>query len=124
MEVWVQGAGTVSFFWRGSSEEDFDYLEFYVDGVRKDRISGSVDWQLKSYSVTGTGTHSLLWQYTKACPERSRMGTAAARVAMTAAGWIICSGLPRQAQAHLPGRRWSTRTIHPAAASPRRTTAS
>ncbi len=65
MEVWVQGEGSVSFYWKGSSEDSFDWLEFYVDGVRQDRISGEVDWTQKTYSITGTGTHSLLWQYTK-----------------------------------------------------------
>ena len=44
---------------------DSDYLEFYIDGVRQDRISGDVDWQQKSYTITGVGPHYLLWQYIK-----------------------------------------------------------
>ena len=27
--------------------------------------SGEVGWAQKSYEITGSGTHSLLWQYTK-----------------------------------------------------------
>jgi len=33
--------GRVSFYWRVSSEEDYDSLEFYIDDVRQDRISDS-----------------------------------------------------------------------------------
>ena len=65
MEVWVEGPGSGSFYWKVSSEEDYDWLEFYVDGVLKGRISGEVDWTQKTYTVTGSGTHSLLWQYIK-----------------------------------------------------------
>ncbi len=36
-----------------------------LDGVRQDRISGEVGWQQKSYTVSGDGTHSLMWQYIK-----------------------------------------------------------
>jgi hypothetical protein len=65
MEVWVEGEGSVSFYWKVSSEENCDWLEFYIDGVRQDRISGEVDWTQKSYNLSGSGTHSLLWQYVK-----------------------------------------------------------
>jgi RHS repeat-associated protein len=34
-------------------------------GVRQDWISGEVDWTRKPYSLSGAGTHSLLWQYVK-----------------------------------------------------------
>ncbi len=29
------------------------------------RISGTVDWQLKSYTVSTTGSHTFKWRYTK-----------------------------------------------------------
>ncbi len=64
MGATVEGSGTVSFYWKVSSEENYDYLKFYLDGVYKDQISGEVGWQQKSYSV-GSGTHSLLWKYVK-----------------------------------------------------------
>lgn len=48
-----------------NSEEDCDYLEFYIDGEFQHRISGEVDWQEKSYTLSGSGSHSLLWQYIK-----------------------------------------------------------
>ena len=31
----------------------------------QDRISGTVDWQLKSYTVSTTGSHTFKWRYTK-----------------------------------------------------------
>ena len=44
MQTTVNGAGAVSFYWKVSSEEDYDFLEFYIDGSLENRISGSVDW--------------------------------------------------------------------------------
>jgi RHS repeat-associated protein len=65
MEATVEGEGTVSFYWKVSSEENYDYLQFYIDGELQDEISGEVGWQYKSYTLTGSGTHLLLWQYEK-----------------------------------------------------------
>ncbi len=65
LEVLTEGEGNISFYWKVSSEEDYDYLKFYIDGEEQDKISGEVDWELKSYSLSDTGTHSLLWEYAK-----------------------------------------------------------
>jgi len=59
----VSGSGTLTFYWKVSSEANWDWLEFYIDGVRQDRISGTVDWQLKSYSVSSGST--VKWRYVK-----------------------------------------------------------
>ena len=64
MEVRVYGEGTVTFWWKVSSDSA-DELQFYIDGDPKDAIDGEADWAQKSYEITGSGTHSLLWQYTK-----------------------------------------------------------
>jgi len=61
----VTGPGTVSFYWKVSSERGWDFLEFNIDGAIKDRISGEVDWQTKSYTITGTSGHNLQWRYVK-----------------------------------------------------------
>ncbi|MHC4535366.1 MAG: hypothetical protein ACYS6K_15555 [Planctomycetota bacterium] len=61
----VDGAGTLSFFWKVSSEISYDYLEFFIDGVLQDRISGSVDWEQMSYTITDPGLHVLDWRYIK-----------------------------------------------------------
>ncbi|MHC4464099.1 MAG: glycoside hydrolase family 71/99 protein [Planctomycetota bacterium] len=65
MQMTVSGTGTVKFYWKVSSEEDFDFLEFYIDGSLQDRISGSVDWQQKTYTITTSGSHTLEWRYMK-----------------------------------------------------------
>jgi len=65
MATTVYGEGTVTFYWKVSSEEGYDYLEFYIDGVRQDRISGEVDWHQRQYDITGSGSHYLFWQYIK-----------------------------------------------------------
>lgn len=52
--VYVYNQKTIMFYWKVSSELNGDYLEFYIDDVRQDRISGEVNWQNKSYNVSGT----------------------------------------------------------------------
>ena len=65
----VHGAGTVSFWWKVSSQHfdelELDRLEFYVDGVRKEWINGEVDWTKVAFLVEGAGPHMLSWVYAK-----------------------------------------------------------
>jgi len=63
-ETTISGFTTVKFYWKVSSETNYDYLKFYIDGALQDQVSGSVDWQQKSYSVS-SGTHTLKWTYAK-----------------------------------------------------------
>jgi len=65
MQTKVSGAGTVSFYWKVVSEKHFDYLEFYIDGLLQEQISGSVDWHRITYTVTASGLHKLEWRYVK-----------------------------------------------------------
>ncbi|KAJ3449055.1 hypothetical protein M0812_05199 [Anaeramoeba flamelloides] len=56
----------VSFYWKSSSEEDFDYLRFYIDNEFQDEISGDQDWTQMSYYVSGERySHILKWVYEK-----------------------------------------------------------
>jgi len=66
IQTTVTGEGILKFYWKVSSEEYFDYLTFYVDGVAVPgyQISGEVDWQQKTYSI-GEGSHSIKWEYEK-----------------------------------------------------------
>jgi hypothetical protein len=41
--VYVTTSETISFYWKVSSESNYDWLEFYIDGNRQDRISGTVN---------------------------------------------------------------------------------
>ncbi len=65
MQTTVTGPGLLTFWWKASSEEDFDFLEFYVNGIlQSGEISGEVDWQQKTVQL-GTGNQTLRWRYTK-----------------------------------------------------------
>ena len=65
MQTTISGTGTVSFYWKVSSEADWDFLEFYIDGEMQDQISGDVDWQPMTYTITTSGSHILEWRYSK-----------------------------------------------------------
>jgi hypothetical protein len=64
METQVTGPGDASFWWRVSSEADWDWLEFYVDGALVDRITGETGWLQKTATLTA-GAHTLRWRYVK-----------------------------------------------------------
>jgi len=55
----------VSFYWKVSSEEYGDFLKLYIDNNYQEQISGDVDWQKKSYTLSGSGQHTLKWEYSK-----------------------------------------------------------
>ncbi|MBE0639105.1 MAG: PKD domain-containing protein [Bacteroidales bacterium] len=60
----VSMAGEVSFWYKVSSESNYDYLRFYIDNIEKNSWSGNVDWQKATYPLT-VGQHVLKWAYTK-----------------------------------------------------------
>lgn len=64
METTVTGPGILTFWWKVSSEDFFDYLEVYVDDVFNSAISGEVNWQQKSL-VIGNGAQTIRWLYSK-----------------------------------------------------------
>ena len=57
-------AGSYTFWWKVSSEQDFDILEFRLNGIVQTNISGEVDWQQVSIPVPA-GTNVLQWRYSK-----------------------------------------------------------
>jgi hypothetical protein len=65
LQTKVNGTGTVSFYWKVSSEGSCDYLEFYIDGGRQDRISDLDDWHYMNFEITGSALHTLEWRYVK-----------------------------------------------------------
>jgi hypothetical protein len=64
IETLVKGPAFVSFYWKVSSEENFDYLRVWVGGNIIDMISGEKDWQLKTVFVPA-GSHTVKWEYSK-----------------------------------------------------------
>jgi hypothetical protein len=57
-------AGTVEFTHEESTESNYDYLEFWLDGVMQAEWSGANAAQAASYPVAA-GAHTLEWRYTK-----------------------------------------------------------
>ncbi len=64
LEVTVSGPATLTFWWKVSSEEGFDWLNFYVGGVLKNHISGESGWLQETFALP-PGSQTLSWQYSK-----------------------------------------------------------
>ena len=93
--------GTFSFYSMVSSENNYDFLIFYIDGVEQDRWSGEQWWKEHSYEIT-PGYHSFTWLYLKDYSVNGGLDAA----------WIDYISLPphldkTDEQAHLP------LTLHP-----------
>jgi hypothetical protein len=56
--------GQITFFRKVSSEHNYDFLRFFLDGSLMDEWSGNVSWGQVSYPVT-EGVHTYKWQYYK-----------------------------------------------------------
>ena len=67
-EAWIEttfdGPGRLSFWWKVSSEQGYDYLTLWVDGLKSLEISGEVDWEERSVPLSA-GTHRVRWTYSK-----------------------------------------------------------
>jgi len=66
---WVQttvtGPGRLSFYWRVSSEDTFDRLEFSANGQVQTDISGEQPWEQLVFDLLSSTTYTLRWTYTK-----------------------------------------------------------
>lgn len=60
----VTQSGPVSFMYKTSTEQSYDFLRFYIDSNEMGEWSGEVDWTQASYNVTA-GNHTLKWVYSK-----------------------------------------------------------
>ena len=57
-------AGIIQFYVKVSSQTYYDYFIFYIDGVVKVSLSGTVGWTQKTYEVTA-GNRIFKWEYSK-----------------------------------------------------------
>ena len=64
LTVNVPAAGDLTFYYKVSSESNWDKCYFYMDGQEKAVWSGTIDWTMYTQPVT-TGTHTFKWSYTK-----------------------------------------------------------
>lgn len=60
----VYALSTVSFDRRVSSEQNYDYLRFYVDGVEFAQWAGEIAWAQERFEVSA-GEHLFEWRYSK-----------------------------------------------------------
>lgn len=56
--------GNISFYRKISSEPNYDFLYFYIDGIERSKWSGSIGWYKFDYDVE-PGIHDLSWSYKK-----------------------------------------------------------
>ena len=64
LDTTVTGPGTLRFWWRVSSELDYDYLTFSVDTSPEYSISGGTPWALVEHAIPA-GSHTVKWDYEK-----------------------------------------------------------
>jgi hypothetical protein len=65
LEIEIDCAGTrVVFYKKVSSEEYFDYLRFYIDGVKEAEWSGEQNWTEANFNITPV-LHTFKWSYEK-----------------------------------------------------------
>lgn len=57
-------AGTITFYRMTSTENNYDWLSFYIDDVMQGRWSGNHPWEMISYPVSA-GQHTFKWVYSK-----------------------------------------------------------
>jgi secreted trypsin-like serine protease len=64
IQAYITGPITLNFRWQASTEDGFDFLDFYVDDTRNASISGGVPWEQKSVTLAA-GEHRITWIYEK-----------------------------------------------------------
>lgn len=55
---------TISFYYKVSSESNYDFLRFYIDNTKVGEWSGTVAWTKASYPVA-SGMRTFKWEYMK-----------------------------------------------------------
>ncbi len=60
----VLTSDSISFYFKVSSEEGYDFLRFYIDNTKKGEWSGTRGWSRASFPVQ-VGQHNFRWVYNK-----------------------------------------------------------
>ena len=63
-EYTVTGPAVVDFWWKVSSEKNYDKFSYSLNGVNQETISGEVDWAYRTLTLPA-GTHTIRWTYAK-----------------------------------------------------------
>ncbi len=98
----VLGPGKLTFWWRASSEPNFDFLQFYINNnFQTNALSGEVNWQLQTFNVPA-GINALRWRYVK--DQDTSVGSDAGwldEVNFSPGVWLELTGPPVGGQAQL-----------------------
>lgn len=62
--VTLTAPAVLTFKYRVSSENNYDYLRFLVNGTQTSQWTGSIGWGTYTYNLPA-GTHTLVWRYIK-----------------------------------------------------------
>jgi hypothetical protein len=92
LQAAVNGPGLLTFWWKVSSETNYDFLTFYIGTNKEAQISGEVDWKVQNYGIP-PGLHTLLWDYSK--DPNKNMGMDAgwvAQVSFVPVSWLQTVG--------------------------------
>ena len=60
IETIVTGPGSLSFYWKVSSEKNYDFFTFIIDGISYSQMSGEVPCHKVTYEIA-PGDHTLMW---------------------------------------------------------------
>ncbi len=64
LQTVVEGPGTLSFWWKVSSQSGSDLLRLYVNGIQDTSIGGTLDW-VQVVRYLNPGENIIEWRYTK-----------------------------------------------------------
>lgn len=102
MQTEFEGPGILSYWWKVSSELNFDWLEFRINGqLQPNRISGQVDWQRQTHSLP-LGRQVVRWRFFKEAADSGGLDTAwVGEISFLPLSWLEVVGSPTNGQCQL-----------------------
>jgi len=64
LDYTVAEEGELSFWYKVSSESNYDFLKFFINGILQDEWSGEISWTQATYELSA-GEYNLKWEYDK-----------------------------------------------------------
>ena len=62
----MQAGEQLTFSWKASTEDNYDYLKFYVNNSQYGQsLTGNTDWMSVTYTAATTGTYTFQWRHIK-----------------------------------------------------------
>ncbi len=97
VETVVNGPGTLTFWWKGSSEEDREFLGVWLNFGLVSRISGETEWKQATLEIAD-GAQLVRWEYRKDSGVHAGLDAGflggIEYVSKGFAGWPILQSLP------------------------------